>query len=401
MTHSRRSFLVSGAALPLSAQLNPHSGTIRALWIDLLERVAQPVLKSLSAGKLKALMPVEAPHGNQADRAQFTYLEAFGRLLSGIAPWLELDQGAEPLSDMARASLEAAVTPGSPDFMNFDQGAQPVVDAAFLALGLMRAPTQLWSKVDAGTKQMVLQALRRTRKIRPGFSNWLLFSAVIEAFFCSVGEDWDAMRVDYAVRQHEEWYKGDGIYGDGANFHWDYYNSFVIQPMLLAVLDNVKPKDSSTDAWQPLRPLIMKRARRYAEIQERLIAPDGSFPAVGRSLAYRCGAFHHLATMALRQDLPSALKPAQARAALTAVMQRCLTAPGTFDEAGWLNIGLCGHQPSIAEVYISTGSCYLCSAAFLPLGLEPDAEFWTAIRQELTSSQIWSGRDAQADHALD
>ena len=32
------------------------------------------------------------------------------------------------------------------------------------------------------------------------------------------------------------WYKGDGVYGDGPPFHWDYYNSFVIQPMLLNIL---------------------------------------------------------------------------------------------------------------------------------------------------------------------
>jgi hypothetical protein len=44
------------------------------------------------------------------------------------------------------------------------------------------------------------------------------------------------MRVDYALRQHHQWYKGDGAYGDGPYFHWDYYNSFVIQPMLLDVL---------------------------------------------------------------------------------------------------------------------------------------------------------------------
>lgn len=36
---------------------------------------------------------------------------------------------------------------------------------------------------------------------------------------------------------NEEWYKGDGWYGDGPDFHFDYYNSFVIQPMIIQVLD--------------------------------------------------------------------------------------------------------------------------------------------------------------------
>ena len=398
MKASRRSFLATGAAAGLAAQVRPNGGA-RAEWISLLERIAKPVLSALSEQKLKALMPVEAPHGNREDRAQFTYLEAFGRLLAGMAPWLESDASSGELREMARAALKAAVDPKSADFMNFDRGAQPVVDAAFLALALLRAPEQLWRRLDDRTREMALKALRSTRAIRPGFNNWLLFSATIEAFFCSVGEPWDAMRVDYAVRQHDEWYKGDGIYGDGPHFHWDYYNSFVIQPMLLAVLDAVKPK-TGTDSWEGLRGPVMARAARYAAIQERLIGADGSFPAIGRSLAYRCGAFHHLANMAWRQQLPGTLKPAQVRGALTAVIKRCLDAPGTFDANGWLTIGLCGHQPEIAEPYISTGSTYLCSVGFLPLGLAEQAEFWSGPETAWTERKVWSGQDVQADHAL-
>jgi hypothetical protein len=272
-----------------------------------------------------------------------------------------------------------------------------VVDAAFLALAILRAPTELWDKLDAATRSHVVEALRSTRVIRPGFNNWLLFSATIEAFFAHVGEDWDAMRVDYAVRQHEEWYKGDGVYGDGPQFHEDYYNSFVIHPMLLATLDAVA---KASKAWDSFRPAVLARAKRYAAIEERLIGPDGSFPPVGRSLAYRCGAFHLLATVALRRELPEPVKPEQVRPALTAVIRRTLDAPGTFDEQGWLRVGLCGHQPGIAEPYISTGSLYLCSTALLPLGLPGDDPFWSNAAAPWTSRRAWSGADIRADHAL-
>ena len=63
-------------------------------------------------------------------------------------------------------------------------------------------------------------------------------------------------------------YMGDGLYGDGPHFHWDYYNSFVIQPFLLNILDALGPDASR---WQSLRQPILDRARRYAAIQERLI----------------------------------------------------------------------------------------------------------------------------------
>jgi hypothetical protein len=104
--------------------------------------------------------------------------------------------------------------------------------------------------------------------------------------------------------------------------------------------------------------------------------------------------------MALRRKLPEGIAPAQARAALTAVMQRTLGAPGTFDEHGWLTVGLCGHQPSLGETYISTGSLYLCSTGFLPLGLPGADPFWSEPPQSWTSRKIWNSESAPADHAI-
>ena len=68
---------------------------------------------------------------------------------------------------------------------------------------------------------------------------------------------------------------------------------------------------------------------------------------------------------------------------------------------GWLQIGLAGHQPALGEPYISTGSLYLCSAAWLPLGLPPDDPFWSHPPQPWTSQTIWSGKDIPADHSQD
>lgn len=381
-----------------------HAQSDRAYWLSVLTRVADPVLAALAKGKLKATMPVEAPRGNAAERSQYTHLEAFGRVLAGIAPWIESDEHAaaeanlrQQYADLARASILSAVGPSSPDYMNFAKGQQPLVDAAFLALAVLRAPTQLWEKLEASAKTKLVVALRSSKIIRPAFSNWLLFSAMVEAFLCFAGEPWDVMRVDYAIRQHEEWYKGDGIYGDGPQFHWDYYNSFVIQPFLLEILAAVSKK---SNAWQSFEAAILTRARRYAAIQERMIGPDGSYPAIGRSLTYRFGAFHLLSMMALRRQLPEGVQPEQVRCALTAVIRRTIEAPGTFDNQGWLRVGFCGHQPSLGESYISTGSLYLCSVGLLPLGLPATDPFWSAPPQPWTSQKIWGGEDMPADHAI-
>ena len=408
---NRRDFLVAagtlGVAPAMTAQSRagqelPKEIKEREIWVEVTRKLADPVLSHLANGTLKARMPVEQAAG--ANRRDVTHLEALGRLLAGIAPWIELpsDSSAEgqlraKYADLARRALAQAVDPASPDFMNFTKGGQPLVDAAFLAQGLLRAPRALREALDPTTTKRLIAAFESTRVISPGFNNWLLFSATVEAGLAKLGARWDKVRVDYALRQHEQWYKGDGIYGDGPAFHWDYYNSFVIQPMLLDVLDVVRDESA---AWKDLATKVEPRARRYAAIQERLIAPDGTFPPIGRSIAYRFGALQSLAQMALRRALPDGVSPAQVRGALTSVINRTMQAPGTFDANGWLQIGFCGHQPGVGETYISTGSVYLCATGLLPLGLPPSDPFWADPPQPWTSVLAWSGKPFPIDRAL-
>jgi hypothetical protein len=380
-------------------------GEDRASWVAMLDRVCRPVFAALSQRRLKALMPVEAFAGEQQHRRQTTYLEALGRALSGMAPWLEhgATTGAEgklrdQYCDWARAGIASAVDRNSPDYMDFGGDRQTIVDTAFLSLALLRAPHELREKLPAAVRAQLADAMRATRGMLPNYNNWLLFTAMIEAGLFALGEPWDRLRVDYALREHANWYIGDGVYGDGPHFHQDYYNSFVIQPFLLTLMDAVGKQE---DVWEAMAADIRERATRYAAIQERMIATDGSYPVVGRSIAYRGAAFQLLADAALRGMLPAEVTPEQVRGALTALIRKTLTPPGTFDEKGWLRIGLAGHQPSLGEVYISTGSLYLCTAVFLPLGLPAADRFWTAPAAQWSSKKAWSGANFKADHALE
>lgn len=392
-----------------SSSTTPSSGQEdRAFWLALLERVSEPVLHALSERRLRATMPVEAAPGQAAARAVGSPLEAIGRLLSGLAPWLELEPSAqEPRQETALrsryrrwalAAIASAVDPSSPDYMRFGASSQTVVDASFLALALLRAPRQLMQQLDAATKQRLVEALIAERAVLPGYNNWLLFAAINEAALMKLGADWDRMRVDYALRKHMEWYVGDGTYGDGPHYHADYYDSFVIHPYLLQLIETL---GDTEPAWKKMGPEIHARAQRYAAIQERVISPQGEYPIVGRSITYRCGAFHLLADCSLRHLLPEPVLPQQVRCALTAVQRRTLTPAGTFSADGWLQIGLMGHQPSLGETYISTGSLYLASAAWLPLGLPATDPFWSAPAAQWTQQKAWSGMDIPVDHARD
>ena len=251
---SRRDFFKSAAAISvLGAAGLPLAGAAdnktpvasgendRLYWVSVMCKIARPVLEHLARRELKQNMPVEQQPG--AKREAVTHLEAFGRLLCGIAPWLAAENLAgdelklqQEFLRFAQAALDAATDPQSPDFMNFSEGGQPLVDAAFLAQGILRGKKVLWEPLEPRVKNQIITALKSSHKIpTPDRNNWVMFAATIEAALLEFGEPTVAERLEDCVRKMLGWYVGDGVYGDGAFFHFDYYNSFVIHPMLVDV----------------------------------------------------------------------------------------------------------------------------------------------------------------------
>lgn len=383
---------------------HPDGVTARADMVRVLTRIAKPVLTALSEGQLKTRMPVEVDDSKQ-DRSLYSHLEAIGRLMAGLAPWLELGADAteegqlrERFIHLATKAIANAVDPDSPDYLNFKQGIQPLMDASFLCLGLLRAPVQIWGNLSEKSRAQMVTALKITRAVKPHQNNWMLSPAVLEAALWKFTGECRMAPITRAVNSFSTWYKGDGTYGDGPFLHWDYYNSYAIHPMLFEVVRVCQQKG---DALGQHFPTILERTRRYAAVQERLISPEATFPVVGRSSCYRFGALQTLSLMAIEHQLPAACAPASVRAALTAVVRRMIEAPGTFDAHGWLRVGVVGSQPSHAEPYISTGSLYLCSTGLLHLGLPANDPLWTGPDQPWTQKRIWAGEDVLRDGALD
>ncbi|MBQ9306609.1 MAG: DUF2264 domain-containing protein [Clostridia bacterium] len=375
---------------------------IRTEWIRDMRKIVMPVLGRLAEGVLKEELPVSW----HPDRAIYAPLEALGRIAEGVAPFLN-GKGGDAEERISRSNVAvallkavcAATDPASPEYMNFSEGyGQALVDAAFLAHGIVRAPNLFRKRLPEPARRNLIEALRATRTFTPFVSNWILFSAMIEAGLYTLDEKADMTRVDYAVQMMRRWYVGDGTYSDGDSFHWDYYNSFVIQPMLIDILRVFEKKGRDYDRYLEE---AVAHGRRFAAVQEQMIGPDGSWAVFGRSSVYRFGCFQLLAQAAQEHFLPKSVTPAQVRCGLSAAIRRSMDAPGTFDEQGFLKPGICGFQPSLAEEYISVGSLYLCTAAFLPLGLGREDEFWKDADADWTGKKIWSGQDVMRDHAED
>ena len=382
--------------------------TDREYWCEQAWKMAQPVLENMAKGELQKNMKTEFSPSFDNRNRKVVYMETFGRLMAGIAPWLALpdDDTAEgqqrrQLREWALASYKNSVDPQSPDYLVWGAAGQNLVDAAYIAESFIRAYDALWVPLDDVTKQRYITEFKKLRSIEPPYTNWFLFSSTIESFIAkAVGlRDYDDFRVMMTIRKVEEWYVGDGWYADGPVFAFDYYSSYVFHAMYLETLQNmIDAKANTRLEYKKYYDRALKRAQKFAIILERFISPEGTFPVIGRSTPYRLAAMQPLALMAWYQKLPSDLTNGQVRAALTAVMHRMFDQQQNYNDGGYLTIGFCGHQPETADWYTNNGSLYMTSLAFMPLGLAAEHPFWTDAAEPWTQVKAWGGQPFPKDH---
>lgn len=389
-----------------AAKKKPQMQSDRQYWCSLAYRMAQPVLENMAKGELQKNMQTEFSPSFDNRNRKVLYMECFGRLMAGIAPWLALpdDDTAEGLQrkqlrEWALQAYKNAVDTNNPDYLCWGIGGQNLVDAAYIAESFLRAYDTLWMPLDNQTKQRYLTEFRKLRKIDPPYTNWLLFSSTIESFMAKAKGEYDQYRVNSACRKMEEWYVGDGWYADGPSFSFDYYSSYVFHPMYLETLQAMIDAKANTRLdYQKYYNRALKRCQKYAIVLERFISPDGTFPVFGRSIPYRLAAMQPLALMAWYQTLPKELTNGQVRAALTKVMHRMFDSQQNFNEGGFLTIGFSGSQPNIADWYTNNGSLYMTTLAFMPLGLPANHPFWTDAAQPWTQVKAWNGEAFPKDH---
>ncbi|WP_405411517.1 DUF2264 domain-containing protein [Maribacter sp. Asnod1-A12] len=413
----RRKFISSISLSGIIAILKPNSISANSLeiknnyenglkdrkyWSSMLFKIAYPVFSNLANETLVKNMPATKSPSYDS-RKNVTYLEAVGRTAAGIAPWLSLPDDdtkeghlRKELRTYFLKGITNGVNPLSPDYLNFRKEKQPIVDAGHLVEAFLRAPEQLWKPLNEVTKNRMVTELKALRTRKAHKNNWLMCRALTEVFLLSIGEQWDKPAVDKALKYYNEWYIGDGWYTDGVKFSYNYYNSYVMHSMLV---DTLKVLVQKGHANKEDYDLAVKRMTRFAVQLERMISPEGTYPIIGRSITYRTAAFQALSQISLMKELPKEIKPAQVRCALTAVKKNLLI-DDVFDKEGWLQLGFRGHQPELADYYTSRGSLYMTTLSFLPLGLPPTDEFWSAPYEDWTSKKAWSSKPFKKDYQV-
>ena len=387
----------------------------REYWCEQAYKMAQPVLENMAKGELQKNMQTEFSPSFDNRNRKVVYMETFGRLMAGIAPWLALPDSAfgssaaeqkelaqvRQLREWALASYKNSVDPESPDYLCWGVAGQNLVDAAYIAESFIRAYDALWVPLDKVTKERYIKEFKKLRSIEPPYTNWFLFSSTIESFISKAAglREYDDFRVMMTIRKVEEWYVGDGWYADGPVFAFDYYSSYVFHAMYLETLQNMIDARANTRLeYKKYYDRALKRAQKFSIILERFISPEGTFPVIGRSTPYRMAAMQPLALMAWYQKLPRELSNGQVRAALTQVMLRMYDQQQNYNEGGFLTIGFCGHQPETADWYTNNGSLYMTSLSLMPLGLPASHDFWTCKAEPWTQVKAWGGQPFPKDH---
>ena len=291
---------------PKTGEYLPETLTDREKWCDALYTMAEPVLSLMSEGRLQEKMLVETSPTWDGRDVRVTYMECFGRLMAGLAPWISLpDDGTDEcmmrkqLREWALSSYRNAVDPESPDCLLWESEDQTLVDAAYIAESFLRGYDALWIPLDSLTKQRYIRAFSQLRRVDPPYSNWLLFSATVECFLKKAASAQDNYRISSSLRKIKEWYVGDGWYSDGPHFAFDYYNSYVIHPMYVECMEVLTDGGKYGGAAYSAADFneAVGRMQRFGMILERLISPEGTYPAVGRSITYRTGVLQPLASL--------------------------------------------------------------------------------------------------------
>ena len=173
-----------------------------------------------------------------------SYMEAFGRLMAGISPWLSLSDDNTPegkqrsqLHKWALQSYKKRCKSRKPRLSFMGRSYPNISGRRLYCRKLSPCSSSNLGTTGQNNPTTLYRALQKLRTIRPAYNNWLLFRAMTEAFLLFIDEEADHFALTVAMNKLNEWYLSDGWYSDGPEFVLDYYNSYVMHPMFVEILE--------------------------------------------------------------------------------------------------------------------------------------------------------------------
>ena len=91
-------------ATAMAKKKQPKPMTDREYWCSQAYKMAQPVLENMAKGELQKNMQLEVSPNWDGRSKKVAYMETFGRLMAGIAPWLSLPDDETAEGEIIRVS---------------------------------------------------------------------------------------------------------------------------------------------------------------------------------------------------------------------------------------------------------------------------------------------------------
>lgn len=307
---------------------------------------------------------------------QSSSAEGVIRPLWGLVP-LAMGGGSAEHWPLLRRVLAEGVDPDHPNYWGpIHDHSQRAVEMAAVGMMLMLLPEEGWHPFEPREQANLVAWIDAIQRVELVDNNWLFFAILVQAGLRRIGR---ADLVDEALHERylariEDWYLGDGWYGDGPELPIDHYNGFAMHFYALLYAQHAEGADP-------------KRCRRFRQRAGLFVvqfaqwfAETGETVMVGRSLIYRfaTAAFWGIAATAEQDTLSiGAIKGIWAR------QIRSWRDLPIFTADGLLTRGYAYPNLVMAEEYNSPTSPYWAMKAFFPLALHEDSPFWQAEEEPL------------------
>lgn len=299
-------------------------------------------------------------------------MEAFSRVLWGLAPLWARGESADEFDDIYLQGLINGTDPESEEYWGDIEKVssdQKIVEMTAIGFALILAPHKVWKPLTQKQKDNLHRWLLQVNCDIQNDNNWQLFPLIVNLALKSVGVSYDAERIKFAVQKCHSYYISNGWYHDGQLERADYYISFALHFYSLIyakVMEKEDPENSK---------IFKERAQTFAKSFIYWFDEDGSALGFGRSLTYRFAqcAFFGACLFAGVKPFPVGVM----KGIISRHFDWWLSKP-IFDNAGILTVGYAYPNISMSEQYNAFGSPYWALKAFIFLALDKDDEFFTA-----------------------
>src|SRR5690606_8157985 len=349
--------------------------TDRASWTGYADRLLAGARAYASPNHARITPPgAEGGYGNAVDG-----LEGFARtfLLAGFRLMGERGEGLGDLADFYAEGIRAGVDPAAPDrWVRLDEHPQAKVEAASLALILDQTRPWIWDRLDALTRQRVIDyfapVVGDTSYPR---NNWLWFRIVVQTFLRSVGGPWSPDDIAADLALHDSLVRADGWLADGDERAYDHYVGWALHlyPVLWSRMQGAAELAAELGADRFASDV--DALDRYLQDAVHLVGGDGAPLIQGRSLVYRFAAAAPFWVGALA-GVPST-DPGTLRHAAMGVIAH-FDEHGAPDQDDLLTMGWHGEWRRLAQNYSGPSSPYWAAKGMLGIALPADHPVWAA-----------------------